>query len=146
MRGSTVKVGEYFNAEYFDVIPKVENDKQVINNGKLEYVIDTIPYYFTYKETTRGSGITFFNNYRGFQSKLSNMGVFQTPQNSYQIYTSNTEIPFKVGGLVKLNYQGKTYKLTVNSVKFDTNYINTIASTRFGETSYDYMPIVLDLS
>lgn len=146
MRGSTIKVGEYFNAKYYDLIPKIENNKIVYKNGKMDYTIDDEYYEFSFKEKIPGTGSSFFNNYKGFQQKITNIGVFQTSQYNYQIYTSNTEIPFKIGGQVVIMFNGREFRTTIVSIKTDTNYINTLTSQRFGIMDYENMPLVLELN
>ena len=146
MRGSTVKVGEFFTAKYFDIVPKMENGQVVKNNGKIEYVIETIPYYFTYREKEAGSGASYFNNFKGFQTGLTNVGVFQTQDRSYQIYTSCTNVPFKNGGKVVISINGKDYDAVIMRIRQNTNYQNTLASLRLGTIDTEYAPILLDLA
>lgn len=146
MRGSTIKVGEFLTAKYYDLIPKIENNKVVKVNGKIEYELSTIPYEFTYREKETGSGALFFNTFKGFQNSLSNLGVFQVREQNYSIYTSCTEIPFKVGGSVVINYEGREYKLIVVNKRNNTLYQNNLVNARLGTIDMEHTPILLDLA
>lgn len=146
MRGSTVKVGEYLSAKYYNLIPKIVNNQVVKVNGKIEYELEKIPYHFTYREKETGSGALFFNNFKGYQNTLTNLGVFQTKEQNYTIYTSCTNVPFKVGGQVVINFNGVEYKTIVVGVRNNTAYQNNLVSQRLGTIDMEYTPILLDLA
>lgn len=144
MRGNTIKIGEYYSARYYDIIPKIENN-EVVTNGKIEYVIDTQPYYFTYREREvreMGSTTSYF---RGYKQQLNNLGVYQTSKNVYSIYTSNTSIPFKNGGQVVITINGVDFKYTIQQVRVNTLYQNNITMLRYGGIDSKHCPILLDL-
>lgn len=146
MRGSTVKVGEFLNAKYYDLIPKMVDNQVVKVNGKIEYELEKIPYHFTYREKESGSGALFFNTFKGFQNTLSNLGVYQVREQNYSIYTSCTNVPFKVGGCVVISYEGKEYKLIVVNKRNNTLYQNNLVNQRLGTIDMEHTPILLDLA
>ena len=146
MRGSTVKVGEFLEAKYFDIIPKFEDGQIVKVNGKIEYELDTIPYYFTYREKEAGSGASYFNNFKGFQKGLTNIGVFQTEDRSFQIYTSCTNVPFKNGGKVVISINNVEYDCVILRIRENTNYQNALVNARLGTMDAEYAPLLIDLA
>ena len=85
MRGATIRIGEYFEAKYYDVIPKFDEGKIVKINGKIQYTLDTIPYTFHFYDKEAGGVISHLGNQKGYNLKenLNNLGVFQTQQRAF---------------------------------------------------------------
>lgn len=144
MRGDTIKIGEYYKAKYYDLIPKIENNEVVKTNGKIEYIIDTNPYYFSYREReVRETGLV--GTFRGYKQEINNLGVYQTSKQSFTIYTSDTSIPFKIGGVVCITINGVEFRYTVQRARINTLYQNNITNLRNGDIDTNHSPWVIDL-
>lgn len=147
MRGSTIKVGEYYQAKYYDIIPKKENNKIVKVNGKIQYEISTTPYVFDFFDKEAGASISVLTGSKGYNlsSGLSEIGLFQAPQHGFSIFTTATDVPFKVGGKVVISINNKDYSTTIQKIRYNTYHENTIVSQRLGTIDTEYNPILIDL-
>ena len=147
LRGTTVQNGEYYSAKYYDIVPKRDNEGKIVyKNNKIEYTIDMNPYEFNFREREVGSGNAYYANYRAFSRTIDEIGNIQTNSIKYIIYTSNSNVPFKIGGKVVFYWNDKQIITTVLKTSRNSNFQNTLANTRFKSISDNYMPLFLELA
>lgn len=142
MRGKVLANDENLKGYYYDWVSKVMN-----NNGTKEYTYATIPYRFNFSDSST-SGSTVFSSTKGFEETISNVGVYQTNSNKWTIQTSDTHVPFKVGGKVVIKVNGRETSFLITKRTTLTSYLSGVSGKRpfsddFAKVDF---PIVLELS
>lgn len=129
--------GLYYDWTYYNMKP----------DGTKEYTYAKIPHKFNFSDSST-SGSTVFSSTKGLEETITNFGVYQTNGNKWNIQTSNTNIPFKVGGKVVLNINGMEQNFLITKIIFLTSYMTGISGSRpfSNELSKKDFPIVLELS
>ena len=142
MRGATLPNAENLKGFYYDLIPTK------IVNGKQEFELSTIPQEFNFAETSI-AGATVFTTTKGLETKVVNIGgVFQTNNYKWKIQTSNTEIKFKVGATVMVNFNGVETYFVIKGITLLTTYNKGFSMSRIGSNNIniDEVPKILELA
>lgn len=150
MRGTILSYAENFIAEYYDIVPKKNENKNGLDktNGVLHYEYSTIPQRFKYSETSV-SGATVFQSLKGLEVSTTTFGdVYQTHSIKYKIQTSNTSIDFKVNGKVYMDIDGVRKAYIIRKITYLTAHLKGFSASRIGSNkiSLKKLPKVLELS
>ena len=150
MRGTILSYAENFIAEYYDLVPKKNENKNGYDktNGTLHYDYATIPQKFKYSETSV-SGATVFQSLKGLEISSTTFGdVYQTHSIKYKIQTSNTKIDFKVNGRVVMDIDGVRKSYIIKKITYLTAHLKGFSASRIGSRTIKLknLPKVLELS
>lgn len=142
MRGKVLGNDENLKGYYYDWI-----SRKIDSNGIKSYEYSTIPYIFNFSDSST-SGSTVFSSTKGLEETISNVGVYQTNVNKWTIQTSNTEIPFKVGGKIVLNVDGTERTFLITKRITLTSYLSGVVGKRPFINSFNKkdFPVVLEIS
>lgn len=146
MRGKIIPNGEFLAGYYYDVIEKRDDNGNILTtNGKAQYEYSTIPIGFHFKDGTQ-VGSSLFQYIKGLERKTYNFGgVYQTHEQTWRIFTSNADIPFKPNGKVKVYSNGVPYEFTIKKIVVNQGNVGSLPAGRYGRNSTNYFPLTLEI-
>ena len=146
MRGKLLPNGEFLSGYYYDIIEqRNENGDVVVINNKTKYEYSSVPFSFHFKDGTQ-VGSSLFQYIKGLERKTYNFGgVYQSSDQTWRIFTSSSNVPFKVNGKVVVFSNGVAYDFIIKKVVVNQGNVGSLPSGRYGKNYTEYFPLTLEI-